>query len=94
MLEHDPTQYPDTNPLLRDGAKPSTAQILAPSIAPSAVVSSSAGTSRVGDSSGLSPAMLIGGAIVLVVLAVLIGGIVLAVVLTRRRGAPPGVAGR
>jgi len=95
MLANDPTQYPDTNPLLREGAKPGTAQILgtAPSSAPSASTPSE-GIAPGGKSSEITPAMPIGGAIALVALVVLVGGIALAVVLTRRRGAPPGVPGR
>ena len=102
MLEHDPTQYPDTNPLLRDGAKPSTSQILAtPTTAPTADASTGAATRDTtadgtddGPSTGVPTALLVGGGIVLAVLLLLvIGGIVLAIVLTRRRSAPPTAPG-
>ena len=100
MLEHDPTQYPDTNPLLRDGAKPSTAQILATATPTSAPTTDATTGAATGDTtadsthSGTSTAVLVGGGIVLAVLLLLVvGGIILAIVLTRRRSTPPGTPG-
>lgn len=107
MLAHDPTAYPDENPTLRDGAVPSTADILeggsSSSSAPPS--SSAAGTDPASSppvsstpvaatDDGSSTGLVIGigvGAVVLVAIVVLV-----AVLLSRRGrrgGPPPGAPG-
>ncbi|MCC2309577.1 S8 family serine peptidase [Cellulomonas chengniuliangii] len=91
MLAHDPTAYPDENPLLRDDAEPSTAQILGePAPGDDSTPAPLADTQDTA-SPGSSPGPLLlaaAGVLGLLVLA----GIALAIVLTlraRRRSAQP-----
>ena len=101
MYENDPSQFPDKNPLLRDGVDPPTAEILGRSTASSPTAPSSTAPSSAGATSprsatprpqaaargsGSSLPLILGiVAAVLVVLAVLV-----AVVVLRSRRRPPG----
>ncbi|WP_456826241.1 S8 family peptidase [Cellulomonas sp. P5_E12] len=93
MLEHDPTTYPDENPLLTDdpSVQPSTAEILgattaAPTADPAPTTTSPADPAADPDG-GTSTLLVVGGILVLLVVA----GIVVGVVIARRRtgSAPP-----
>ena len=98
MLSHDPTAYPDINPLLRADGKPSTAQILGDgTTAPTTDAATGAGTggsTASGARPGVSSALLVGGGIVLVVVLLIAAGVVVALVVGRRRRIGPGVPER
>ena len=93
MLEHDPTTYPDVNPLLTDdpGVQPSIAEITgAPTAAPTTDPTATAPTAAEPESDAdgsTSTFLVVGGILVLLVVV----GIVVAVVVARRRAgsAPP-----
>lgn len=85
MLAHDPTTYPDENPLLRDDAEPSTAAILGQpepgADATTAPPADAQDTTSPEATSSVSPLLIaVAGALGVLVLT----GIVIAVVLTRR----------
>ena len=98
MLSHDPTAYPDINPLLRADGKPSNAQILGEgTTAPTTDATTGAGaggSTAKGTRAGVSSALLVGGGIVLVVVLLIAAGVVVALVVGRRRRIGPGVPER
>jgi subtilisin family serine protease len=93
MLEHDPTTYPDVNPLLTDDPDvlPSIADITGPTATPAPTTDpepTADATAPAADTgSGTSTFLLVGGVLALLVVV----GVVVAVVVARRRNgsAPP-----
>ncbi|MEZ0449512.1 S8 family peptidase [Cellulomonas sp. ICMP 17802] len=89
MLEHDPTTYPDENPLLTDDpdVRPSLAEIdgAATAAPTSAATSDPAAEPAAGGTGGPSTPLLVGGAVALL----LVAGVVVAVLAARRRAAAP-----
>lgn len=100
MLAHDPTAYPDENPTLRDGAVPSTGDILgsattSPSDSPAPSSSGAGSGSDVASSSpqvAATPASSEGGSSIGLIIGIVVGAVVLlalvalVVVLASRRG--------